>query len=191
MVCTGDSQAGWCNSVTSTILCTSAFWCLLFSFYGEGIWQQGFPTKTLSCGNSTAEARALGCQFDSLSFLWVPAPCFDEEMNHAYQTKVNWHGYNDAEGREMLDLEAMSERVMPFRYFTTAREHAVHCAYMWQRQHKGYLQGGLYLDDNSVSFHHTRHCSEILMQSADADPEELDLFTTVTMVGFSSCLVRK
>lgn len=174
-----------------TCLCTSVFWWLFFSFQGDIISQQKTSTKTLSCGNSTAEARALGCKFEVLAFLWVPEPCFDAEMNEAYQKAVNWHGYNDAEGKEMLDVDAMSEAVEPLKYYTTGREHAVHCAYMWQKQHRGYLQGGLYLDDNSASFHHTRHCSEILMYTADLDPGYLDKLTTETTVGFSSCLVEK
>ncbi|KAK0707795.1 hypothetical protein B0H67DRAFT_556417 [Lasiosphaeris hirsuta] len=179
------------SQILLTCLCTSVFWWLVFSFQSDFMSQRHMSTKTLSCGNSTAEARALGCKFDPLSFLWVPEPCFDSETNEAYQKAVNWHGYNDAEGKEMLDLDTMSERVEPFKYFTSIREHAIHCAYVWQKQHRGYLRGGLYLDDNSASFHHTRHCSEVLMHTTDLDPKGLGNFTTETTVGFSSCLVEK
>lgn len=179
------------SPIVLTSICTSVFWWLFFSFQSDVISQENISTVTLSCGNSTAEARALGCKFDPLSFLWVPEPCLDTEMSEAYQKAVNWHGYNDAEGKEILDLDTMSERVEPFKYFTSIREHAVHCAYVWQKQHRGYLQGGLYLDDNSASFHHTRHCSEVLIYTTDLDPKALGSFTTETTVGFSSCLVEK
>lgn len=179
------------SSLVLTSLCTSVFWWLFFSFQSDVVSQQKTSTRTLSCGNSTVEARALGCKFDPLSFLWVPEPCFDAEMTEAYQKAVNWHGYNDTRGKEMLDLDAMSERVAPLKYFTSIREHAVHCAYVWQKQHRAYLRGGLYLDDNSASFHHTRHCSEVLMYTTDLDPKALGSFTTETTVAFSSCVVKK
>lgn len=180
-----------CSPLILVTLCTSVFWWLVFSFHGDVILPEKTLTKTLSCGNSTTEARALGCKFDPLSFLWVPEPCFDAEITKAYQKAVNWHGYNDSEGKEVLDLDAMSKRVEPLHYFTSIREHVVHCAYMWQKQHRGYLKGGLYLVDNSASFHHTQHCSEVLMYTTDSDPEALGRFTTETTVGFSSCVVAK
>ncbi|OAA77853.1 hypothetical protein LEL_04676 [Akanthomyces lecanii RCEF 1005] len=185
-----DTSRARLSSIILASFFTSVFWWLFFLFPSDIISLTRKTTKTLSCGNSTADAKARGCQFDVLSFLWVPEPCFDAETAAAYQRAVNWHGYNDAEGKEMLDLAAMAERVEPGKYYTTAKEHAVHCAYVWQKQHKGYLKGGLYLDDNSASFHHTRHCSEVLMYTAELEPEKLASFTTETTVGFSSCLVE-
>jgi hypothetical protein len=146
---------------------------------------------TLSCGNSTAEARALGCTYDPLSVVWIPEPCFDKEMTEAYQKAGNWIGSNDWQGIEMLDLEAMSERVAPSGYFTSARDHVVHCAYSWLRQHRGYLRGGLYLDDDSLDFSHTQHCAEVLIHALDLDLEALEQRTTMATVGFSSCVVEK
>lgn len=185
-----QKQANKRTHITITVLYTSIFWLIVILFQSNNTISRNPLTKILACGNSTAEARSLGCKFDSLSFLWVPEQCYDAEMDQAYQKAVNWHGYNDAEGKEKLDLEQMSERVEPFKYYTTAREHTVHCAYVWQKQHRGYLKGGFYLDDNSASFHHTRHCSEVLIESAEMDPEKLARFTTETTVGFSSCRVE-
>ncbi|KAK0717283.1 hypothetical protein B0T26DRAFT_675613 [Lasiosphaeria miniovina] len=188
------------RAVLLTFIVTSVFWWLFFSFQSDVIPVPSTTitntpetgTKTLHCGNSTAEARALGCTFDVLAFMWVPAPCFDRETTEAYQKAVNWHGYNDPDGREVLDLETMSERTAPGKYYTSAREHAVHCAFAWQKQHRGYLRGGggLYIDDNSAGYHHTRHCSEVLMKTADRDPKTLDEFETKTTVKFSKCLVE-
>lgn len=177
--------------IVLTSLCTSVFWWLLFLFHGDFIPHENISTMTLNCGNSTTEARALGCKFDVLSFLWVPEPCFDTEMIEAYKRDVNWHGYNDPESKQLLDLDEMSERIPPFTYYTTIREHAIHCAYIWQKQHKSYLNRGLYMDDNSASFHHTVHCSEVLMDTTDLDPNLLGAFETQTTLGFSSCLVEK
>src|SRR4051794_18282022 len=32
------------------------------------------------CGNSTAEAMQLGCQFDELALAWLPSECIDQEL---------------------------------------------------------------------------------------------------------------
>ncbi|KAK3360542.1 hypothetical protein B0T25DRAFT_131253 [Lasiosphaeria hispida] len=175
--------------IVLSCLLSSIFWWLFFSYQSD-IWEQKPATKTLHCGNSTAEARARGCVFDPLATLWVPKPCYDEETNLAYRTSVDWYGYNDPNGTEMISVDEMSERVSPKFYYTTTREHAVHCAYMWQKQHLGYLRGGLYLDDYSASFDHTRHCAEMLIKTTDQDPRELSLYTAKTRVSFTSCEVE-
>jgi hypothetical protein len=38
-----------------------------------------------SCGNSTTEARALGCEFDLLSSIWLPPACLDRETSAEYR----------------------------------------------------------------------------------------------------------
>jgi hypothetical protein len=178
-------------SIVLTFFCTSLFWLLTFSFQSHFMSQNKLSTKTLSCGNSTAEARALGCIYDPLSVVWIPEPCFDKEMTEAYRKAVDWIGSNDWQGKEMLDLDAMSERVAPSGYFTSTRDHVVHCAYSWLRQHRGYLRGGLYLDDDSLDFSHTQHCAEVLVHALDLDVEALEQRTTVATVGFSSCVVKR
>jgi hypothetical protein len=161
-----------------------------------GFWREQLPTSpvrrrvTLNCGNSTAEAEALGCQFDPLSFLWLPAPCLDLKSTLEYQKRVNWHGYDDDQGSRQLSLQEMAARVGPEPYYTTAREHVVHCAYMWMRMHQKYLAGGFGLDDNARSFVHTQHCAEMLIHYADADPRLLNRLETKTTVGFSKCEVE-
>ena len=179
------------STIISTAFATSIFWLIFFSFQSEVIWNITPSTITLNCGNSTAEARALGCVFDPLVNLWVPAPCIDNELNEDYKRRVDWRGFDDPEGKKELDLEAMSERVDPFHYYTTIREHAVHCAYVWRKQHQGYLKGGMYLDGNSASLQHTKHCADMLIYTADLRPGDLGNVTTETTVGFSTCVVPR
>ncbi|ETS83864.1 hypothetical protein PFICI_05740 [Pestalotiopsis fici W106-1] len=176
--------------IVFTFLCTSLFWLLAFWLQPHFTSQNSISTTTLNCGNSTAEARALGCVYDPLSVVWIPEPCFDKEITEAYQEAADWVGSNDWQGKEMLDLDAMSERVAPLGYFTSIRDHVVHCAYAWLRQHRGYLRGGLYLDDDSLEFSHTQHCAEVLVRALDLDVDALEQRTTKAFVGFSSCEVE-
>ncbi len=173
-----------------TFLYTTVFWWLLLSFQTDQT-TETTRTEILHCGNSTSEARSLGCLYDPLTALWMPEPCIDWDAIEAYKRAVNWHGYRDTQGSERLSIEEMSEIVEPAFYYTTAREHVVHCALMWQKQHKGFAQGGLYMDDSSLNYRHTLHCSMVLMKFAEQDPKHLERFITENTAGFSRCLVEK
>lgn len=80
--------------------------------------------KYLPCGNSTDEAKELGCEYDILSNHWLPAPCMDQEAVMEYQSDGSWFGYADEERTRLLSVGAMSEA--PF-YYTNMRDHILHC----------------------------------------------------------------
>lgn len=153
----------------------------------------GPPPKnivTLDCGSSPEEARMKGCEFDVLAFLWIPKPCADIESLREYQDNVDWHAYDDDEGTRRLTLDEMATYDGPRPYYTSAREHVVHCAYMWRRMHKQYLAGGLYMDDNARDLSHTEHCADMLIEYADSDPERLKVLETETVIGYSTCQIE-
>ncbi|EEA21605.1 hypothetical protein TMatcc_008971 [Talaromyces marneffei ATCC 18224] len=160
-------------------------------------------TKYLHCGNSTAEARAQGCVFDVLTNMWVPEQCWDREGTEEFMRTAPWQGYDHQDGKRMLTLDEMSERVGRDRlgpdpttppYWTPLREHVIHCALMWQRQHRGFIGGiGKKLDFHSLSYQHTLHCSRSLVHMAGAGektPDPLDKIAIKTWVGFSDCEVE-
>ncbi|KAL9085902.1 MAG: hypothetical protein Q9165_007385 [Trypethelium subeluteriae] len=157
-------------------------------------------TKHLHCGNSTAEARAQGCVFDVLTNMWVPEPCWDREGTEEFMRTAPWQGFDTQDATRPLSLEEMSERVGKQRlipdpdlppYWTPLREHVIHCALMWQRQHRGFLSGkSNMLDFHSLNYQHTVHCSRSLVYMAgagDTAPEPLDKVAIRTWVGFSEC----
>jgi hypothetical protein len=157
-------------------------------------------TKHLHCGNSTEEARTQGCVFDVLTNMWVPEPCWDKEGTEEYMRTAPWQGYDTQDAKRQLTLEEMSERVGHDRlapdltsppYWTPLREHVIHCALMWQRQHRGFLSGkSKKLDFHSLSYQHTVHCSSSLVHMAGAGdemPDPLDKIAIRTWVGFSEC----
>lgn len=157
-------------------------------------------TKHLHCGNSTTEARALGCVFDVLTNMWVPELCWDREGTEGFMSVAPWQGYDKQDGQRLLTLDEMSERVGKDRlkpdpssppYWTPLREHVIHCAFMWQRQHRGFMSGNeKKLDFHSLSYQHTVHCSESLVHMAgagDVPPDPLDKIAIRTWVGFSEC----
>ena len=177
------------------ICCTSLIWGLCISIYLQTTTHLQKPattsrqTRELSCGGNTTEARALGCEFDALSESWIPSQCVDRETLDEYQKSVFWRGFNDENGTQLLDLEEMSERVRPSRYYTYGWEHVVHCLFMWQRQHKLFLKGGLYMDTLTASYGHTVHCTDVLLEFAESNRSHLDKLNTQTTIGITGCTV--
>lgn len=157
-------------------------------------------TMHLNCGNSTTEARARGCVFDVLTNMWVPEPCWDRKGTEEFMRIAPWQGYDMQDAERLLTLEEMSERIgsdpvtpdpMSPPYWTPLREHVIHCALMWQRQHRGFMSGkSKMLDFHSLSYQHTIHCSNSLIHMAGAGseiPDPLDTIGIRTWVGFSEC----
>jgi hypothetical protein len=137
----------------------------------------------LHCGNSTTEAKALGCIYDTLGGYWIPEPCFDNETTTAYHTSGQSIAYSEKDGTERLPLEAMGEVL----YWTTNHDHLKHCAYMWQRQHKLFMNGGLRMDPMTMSYKHTVHCSLLLLEKVASDPRDLEEVAVATYPFFATC----
>jgi hypothetical protein len=97
-------------------LFTTIFWWLFFTFQHSAIWTPKPATRRLTCGNTVEEARSLECVFDVLVFIWMPAECYDAEMDLKYRRSVHWHGYANPNGTQQLSLEAMSERTGKMTY---------------------------------------------------------------------------
>lgn len=55
--------------------------------------------KYISCGNSTEEARAKGCTYDTLLNAWVPAQCLDQEWIDEYQDDASWTAFSECVSR--------------------------------------------------------------------------------------------
>lgn len=146
-------------------------------------------TKYLHCGNSTTEARSLGCVYDALSNMWVPEPCYDAEGVEEFMQRAPWQGYDTPEAKHQLTLEEMSERTEGNPYWTPLREHSIHCALMWERMHRDIIKTGntKIMDNHLASYHHTVHCANSLIKTFDERPEDMDEVVIHTWVGFSQC----
>ena len=140
----------------------------------------------LVCGNSTEQAKALGCKYDILSNHWVPAPCMDEDAVREYQSDGSWFGYADGNRRQKLSIDAMSE--VPF-YFTNMRDHIVHCAMLWRKQYRALSEERAWLDSLIVDGEHTVHCSDFLIRMTEHGPDFSKIPIKVE-VGFAGCYVR-
>lgn len=109
------------------------------------------------CGNSSAEARSLGCVFDLSLVGWVPEPCFDAELNQRFMD-WGWRFFEDQNGTIEASLERIIESAGTREPFWAQHGyHITHCELAWERMHRA-LKGGKPLTTHLLNLHHTKHC---------------------------------
>ncbi|CAO2647056.1 Nn.00g079780.m01.CDS01 [Neocucurbitaria sp. VM-36] len=143
--------------------------------------------KTLRCGSTSAEARALDCVYDVLSNSWVPTPCLDKKGLEEFKQLAQWQAYETREATRQLTEDEMGDVVPPNTYFTPVREHMVHCALMWRRLHRGYQEDQRYLDLHVRAFSHTMHCTGLMMEILEKPRTLMDEVVSQTTPMFSTC----
>jgi hypothetical protein len=130
---------------------------------------QGPFVETSQCGNTTAEARALGCSYDLLSATWWPAACEDQSTAREFEEWLRspkrvrpWPFYRDKNGTQHLEtLEELSEMAGK-DIWTTQEFHTGHCMLWWKRLHKS-MEGRIATNIWAGEYHHTAHCSSLLL----------------------------
>lgn len=128
---------------------------------------------SLHCGNSTEEARALGCEFDILSYTWTPKECYDKETADEFRQWLNlperfprpWPFFADKNKTEWVPSEeALSERVHMMSY-APQEEHIGHCIFMMRRMHR-INAGGARMNSRFGKYSHTEHCTNVTLDAA-------------------------
>lgn len=140
----------------------------------------------IHCGSSVEEARSRDCTYDILNNHWVPSSCIDGPAIQEYQADGSWYGYADWNHTRRLDIKTMGETPV---YYTSERDHIVHCAMLWRKQYRALMDGRKYLDSIVVDAAHTMHCSKFLIEMTERGPD----FSTMPIkvhVGFAGCHVR-
>jgi hypothetical protein len=120
--------------------------------------------QNMHCGSTPAEARALGCIFDVMSFAWTPPACYDHSFSQAFLAKNGpWIFYLDHNATMPLPFDELSDYEI---VWTEHSYHVVHCLYAWERIHQAYLGPTAYEDASKRkllpkemgSINHTEHC---------------------------------
>ncbi|KAJ2982634.1 hypothetical protein NQ176_g1256 [Zarea fungicola] len=140
----------------------------------------------LSCGHNRDEAEANGCKYDILTNHWLPGKCQDLKSIEDYQSDGSWWPYADEARTKPLKVEDLG--AMDF-YYTSMRDHIVHCAMLWKRQYRALAEGWKYVDSITAEAKHTDHCAMFLMKMADVEKYREEPIKVV--VGKSGCHVRE
>ncbi|KAG5979806.1 hypothetical protein E4U55_004743 [Claviceps digitariae] len=122
-----------------------------------------------SCGNSTAQALALNCKYDSLAAAWLPPHCRDDELTAEFERSGpgkngQWTYWRDqARTQEIrLDELAMMGDDPHFRFYMTGRWHVVHCIFYWRKEHRARFNGKV-VEPRSDSEGHIKHCGKVIL----------------------------
>lgn len=109
------------------------------------------------CGNSSVEAKSLGCVFDLSLVGFVPAPCFDADLNQRFMD-WGWRFFEDQNGTREVSIERIEESAGTREPFWAQHGyHITHCELAWERIHRA-LQNGKRLTTHMLNMEHTRHC---------------------------------
>lgn len=148
----------------------------------QDICRERYTESVRSCGNSTTEAKALGCQFDLLSAAWLPEECQDRELTEEFRAAGPWKYFADSLGRIELREEELPERTgYDNGYRASRRWHTVHCAFQWRKMHRS-IERGARMEDALRDYKHMMHCGEMFLMEGPWD----ELITEIT-VEFLSC----
>jgi hypothetical protein len=140
----------------------------------------------LTCGTSLAEAKSRGCIYDTLNNAWIPGHCQDDFSIMEYEADGSWYPYADENRTQRLRKEELGDRDF---YYTSLRDHIVHCATLWRRQFRAWSEGWSYLDDVLVDPVHTMHCSKYLVDLTDRFENDFRVHAIKVEVGHVGCHV--
>lgn len=110
------------------------------------------------CGNTVAEAKAHGCEWDVLSFCWLPEQCLDRELTQSFRDAGPWVFYGDRNKTVTISEEAFGENKQTV--YLTNELHAAHCAFTWLKFHRALTAGNMI--HAQLDMTHTEHCSHVI-----------------------------
>ncbi|EKD17529.1 uncharacterized protein L3040_006643 [Drepanopeziza brunnea f. sp. 'multigermtubi'] len=146
---------------------------------------QAPPRAALHCGDSLEEAKARGCIFDIVTANYIHRDCpldFQDEFYY-YQNGTPWTYWKDQRGTMPMTLEELADAD---EYYSTDREHTIHCAFILKRQHAVMARGDR-LDSMTGGFAHADHCVQYLLEGLRKSDEQLDRITTHSVVRWLDC----
>ncbi|KAF3012254.1 hypothetical protein E8E14_011355 [Neopestalotiopsis sp. 37M] len=149
----------------------------------------------LHCGNSSAEARALGCVFDLLTNNWMPQYCSDPHTDDEYRAWVldpvrqlgAWAFYRDDQAQYQVASEEELSDLVGQHIWTTTENHLAHCAFLARRMHR--LVTGEIAAVAHNTFAHTMHCTSAILKAVVAEQPIVPGIGSTFDVGIVSCLV--
>ncbi|KAI0133903.1 hypothetical protein BJ170DRAFT_705438 [Xylariales sp. AK1849] len=174
--------------------CSASSYSSLSSMVGHN--PSTSTSMELHCGNTSTEARALGCVFDLLTNNWMPGYCADPLTDDEYRVWVldparslgSWAFFHDDKAeRQVASEEALSDMVGSHIY-TTTENHLARCVFLARRMHRLVTGKIAAVAHNSLA--HTMHCtSAILMAMEDIGDEVQPKIGSTFDVGTVSCLI--
>ena len=94
------------------------------------------------CGNDANTARSLGCEFDPLTFAWLPPRCYDYNLTAEFLQVQEWQWWRqrpDGSRRQLSLVNVMQSSDTTL--YVTWEYHRQHCTYLWLKMHRAMMSG--------------------------------------------------
>jgi hypothetical protein len=140
-----------------------------------------------TCGTSPQEARDWGCKFDLVLYSWVPAPCYDEEIQIAYRKRESeWYRNRGGVGGEKIPQDRAALGIEE-RMWLSWDYHDYHCQFIWKMMTRILRNTSMGVPGRLLEYHHTDHCIEVLK---GIDPGPATDTSTHVSLNYSTCYSR-
>lgn len=117
------------------------------------------------CGTTPAEARKLGCIFETTLSLWVPPQCYDFELETTYLQQPSLKYYRDVNLTEEVSLHEV-KKGESIGWFVPWDHHVRHCAFAFRKFHRA-VEYGKNIDGYVLRYAHTEHCIKMMTEPED------------------------
>lgn len=150
----------------------------------------GHGDRTCNCGSSVAEARLLGCRYDSIMTAWLPDHCRDDELierfDHAGPDGSEWEYWSDLDKTRRLSMDEVAALPdVDGAFYVSHLWHVRHCHYAWLKLWRSrWTRVQMSLREDTES--HILHCMA-MVEKRDA----LDSVTTGSDVALQADLPAK
>lgn len=127
------------------------------------------PRESCYCGESTTEARARGCKYDSLCAAWLPDHCRDAELTAEFERSGDgpdgkWLYWADRNHTMPLTVEQVAElgNDPTATFHMSGQWHVTHCFYLWRLEHRSRFTRHLFVEGRSDTEKHILHCQHVV-----------------------------
>ncbi|OTB00952.1 hypothetical protein M426DRAFT_26061 [Hypoxylon sp. CI-4A] len=147
------------------------------------------------CGSTIAEAKSLGCVFDSMSWAWQRPECYHAELVEDFLSRMDWKLYYTNETVESKEASREAwERGDYVTLYVDKAWHFFHCMYSWRKFHEAF-QKKMPMDNDIAMFGHTMHCDGVFLHNVDpaligtwkCDSQPGGCRTIEVTAGFNKC----
>lgn len=128
-----------------------------------------------NCGSTLAEAKRLGCRFDTLSVTWLPPHCIDAELSAEFDSIGDgpggkWQFWADQNATQVLTVEEVSMLGGKSQhddgvFYTNWRFHVAHCSFYWRKDYRMRARGWT-SEDRYDRESHVKHCHWVFMKGS-------------------------
>ena len=139
------------------------------------------------CGNSSAEARAMGCSFDQLMWAWYPKYCphYANDRFLNAEPEQPWRFYTDPYAKIQATKDDWDKLLNnEIRVWGERREHLTHCVFMFLSVGQVVRDGTRYTP-RQVDYEHLEHCAELMLEALRDDEHWYDVQTEAPLVFYN------